>query len=83
MTNQQITEALMSLVPDAKWVLVGDDYEDIEWIEGNKPTIKEIESEIKALPAKREALAKEQEAKRADILQRLGLTEEEAKLLLS
>lgn len=60
MINNQITEALRNLVPDAEWSLIGDNYEDLVWYsDGNKPTKTQISTEIANLEAKK--LAKEQE----------------------
>ncbi len=84
MTNEQIVKALSNLKPTAEWTLVGDDYSNLVWLSsGNPPTIAEIEAEIAALPAK-EATAKAQRAaEKVALLARLGITEDEAKLLLS
>jgi hypothetical protein len=48
-----ITNALKSLRPGAEWMLVGDNYNDIRWLEKpvyeggqRKPTIEEVEVEV-------------------------------------
>ena len=51
-----ITNALKSLRPGAEWMLVGDNYNDIRWLEKpvyeggqRKPTIEEVEVEVARL----------------------------------
>jgi hypothetical protein len=84
MNSNEISLALLNLAPKAEWSLSGDKYEDIVWLsEGNAPTLSEIESEIALLPQK----AAEAEATKASdktaLLAKLGITAEEAALLLS
>jgi hypothetical protein len=84
MTNEDIRLALESLLPDAKYSLAGDDYENIEWVSDfEKPTIEEIEAEIKLLPKKKAAEIKAKETAKAALLTKLGITADEAALLLS
>jgi len=78
-------KAIQLLRPTSQFVIKEEDYSTIEWheLEGNAPTLKEIEA---AIPLVKKAESDElaaKEAKRAEILSRLGLTEDEAKLLLS
>ena len=46
-----ITHALQSLKPGAEWVLRGDDYTGLEWLDSSqtKPTETEINSKISSL----------------------------------
>lgn len=46
--NDKITNALLSLRPNAQWTLLGDDYADIDWLDTvqTKPTLAEVEAEI-------------------------------------
>ena len=51
-----ITNALQSLRPGAEWMLIGDNYNDIRWLEKpvyeggqRKPTIEEVEVEVARL----------------------------------
>lgn len=81
----KIVEAIRSIRPNSEFAIHGGDLDNIEWhvIEGEIPTKKEIEQAVKDLVAAE--LTKEQEkasAKNA-ILERIGLTAEEATLLLS
>ena len=48
-----ITNALQSLRPGAEWMLIGDNYNDLKWLEKpvyeggqRRPTIEEVEAEI-------------------------------------
>jgi hypothetical protein len=84
MDNLTISKALLNLVPGALWTLRGDDYANLEWeSEGNPPTLAEIESEISKLTTKEKAEADKAEADKAALLAKLGITADEAKLLLS
>ena len=78
MTNEEITIALLTIAPDAQWRLQGDDYSDIEWYsETKKPTITQIRNAITNAEA---AAAQKLLAKQA-VLDRLGITEDELRLL--
>ena len=48
-----ITHALQSLKPEAEWVLRGNDYSGLEWIDSSqtKPTETEVTNKIAALDA--------------------------------
>ena len=75
-------EVLAMLIPDGGWVISGEEYEGIEWIEAKPITKEEFEAgfaKLKALKEKQEAEAK---AKKDALLERLGITADEAKLLL-
>ena len=80
-----IVQAIKKLRPNAEFSFRGEDYSEINWIvlEGNPPTYKEITDAIKLV--KKEEIA-DNEAKvqaKAALLDRLGITADEAKLLLS
>ena len=77
--NYKITIALSKLRPNAEWILNGDDYANLEWLDKNQimPTWEEVLNEINN-PTPDPSLAL-----KADLLTRLGITEDEAKLLLS
>lgn len=80
MNHKDIINALSIIRPNAEFVLRGG---EIEWFdESEKPTIQEIEQGFEMyLIAKTEAES-EAQAKRQALLDRLGITEEEARLLL-
>lgn len=77
------SEVLQMLIPTGGWFITGDDYEGIQFLEC-KPITKE---EFEAGFAKADAWKAEQEAKaaadKAALLAKLGITADEAKLLLS
>jgi hypothetical protein len=84
MTHELIIKALKNLVPNAEWTLSGDDYADLIWLsEGTPPTLEAIETEIEKIPAKTAAALKEVQDAKAALLTKLGITAEEAVLLLS
>lgn len=78
------TEVLQLLRPNGGWVISGEDFDSIRWDDDAKPLTK---TEFNAGFGKAdEAIAKVQadkQAARAALLEKLGITEEEAKLLLS
>ena len=64
--NYTITEALILLKPEARWVCRGDTYAGLEWLDEKqtKPTESEIVDEKTRLTARRDDLA--YRGKRAD-----------------
>ena len=79
MTNRQIADALLRLCPNAEYTLVGDNYDDINWLSDiPKPTKADLTAEI----AKEPEIASAKEASKAALLERLGITADEAALLL-
>jgi hypothetical protein len=84
MTNLEIVKALISLKPNAEWTISGDNYENLIWLSNGKPpTLAEIEAEIALLPAKESAVLVTKNAEKAALLERLGISDDEAKLLFS
>lgn len=79
-----ISQILTLRYQGQEWVLRGEEYEGLEWLsDSQKPSL----AELKALWPSVQAEVKQQEAdriaKRQELLDRLGITEDEAKLLLS
>ena len=76
-------EVLNMLIPNGGYVAVGEDYEGIRFIECEPITKKQWQDGF----AKYDAWKAEQDAAKANaksaLLDRLGITEDEAKLLLS
>ena len=70
------------LIPDGGWVLVGDEYEGIDFVECNPITKKQFTDGF----AKYDAWKAEQDATKATakaaILDRIGLTADELKTIL-
>lgn len=80
MTNAEITQAILNINPKAEFILRGDDLSGLEWLGKDKqPTDAAILAEVDLLP-QREA---EKVAAKDAILAKLGLTPDEAKLLLA
>jgi len=76
-------DVLSMLIPTGGWVITGDDFEGIQFLEA-KPITK---AQFNAGFAKVDAYKAEQDAAKetakAALLDRLGITADEAKLLLS
>jgi len=74
-------QAIQSLRPNVEWTMNGDDVENIIWHTANvEPlTIAEVEAEIERL----EAVEQSKLSAKSALLDRLGITAEEANLLLS
>ena len=76
-------DVLMMLAPNKGWVIYGDDFDSIKWIKGEPITKTEFEAGF----TKVDAWKAEQDAKaasdKAALLTKLGITADEAKLLLS
>ena len=84
MNHSNIVKALESLVPATQWTISGDDYADLVWLStGNPPTLAAIEAEIALLPVKEKTKADKADADKAALLAKLGISSDEAKLLLS
>ena len=77
-------EVLEMLIPTGGWVIYGDDFNSIIYDEGVKPiSKKEYTDGFAKVDAFKAAEAEAKAAQRQAILDRLGLTSEEAALLLS
>lgn len=79
-----LSKAIFNLRPNAEFSYIEEDYSTIKWdvLDGDAPTQEEINDEIKRIKANEIADAEAKIIARQAILDRLGLTEEEAKLLL-
>jgi len=80
-----LVKAIRLLKPNAEFSFQEDDYSTIKWdiLEGKAPTQEEINKAIIEVKAKEIAAAEAKTAQRQAILDRLGLTSEEAALLFS
>jgi hypothetical protein len=78
-------KAIRKLKPTAEFSFQDNDYSTIKWdvLEGDAPTQAEIDAAIEQVKADEITEATEKAAKREALLSKLGITEEEAKLLLS
>ena len=76
-------EVLEMLIPSGGWAITGDDYSGIQFLEATPITQAQFEAGF----AQYDAWKAEQDAKAASdkeaLLARLGITADEAKLLLS
>jgi hypothetical protein len=79
-----LVTAIFNLKPNAEFVIHENDYSTVEWdvLEGTAPTQAEIDAEIVKIKAKEEADKTAKAADKAALLERLGITAEEATLLL-
>jgi hypothetical protein len=80
-----LSEAIKSLRPTAEFSYTDDDYSTIKWdvLDGQAPTQSEIDSAIAKIKADEITEAKSKATEKASLLNRLGITADEAKLLLS
>jgi len=83
--SANLGRAIFSLRPGSEFVLENHDYSTIEWIklDGKAPTAKEVEAEMLRIEAEDAATEANKTVAKAALLERLGITEEEARLLLS
>lgn len=80
-----LIQAIKKLKPNAEFSFQNDDYSTIKWdlLDGVAPTQKEIDTAIEQVKADQIAEAEAKETAKADLLAKLGISAEEAKLLLS
>jgi len=85
MNANDIVKAIKLIKPESEFSFQETDYSTIKWdvLEGEAPTWAEIEAAHLEVKAAEEAAKAEAAAKRQALLDRLGISEEEAKLLLS
>jgi len=83
--NDLLIKAITKLRPLAEYSFTEDDYSTVKWyvLDGEAPTQKEIDAAIKEVEADQIAEAQAKATQRQAILDRLGITAEEAQLLLS
>jgi hypothetical protein len=79
-----LAAAIDQLVPNAEYTFTDNDYSTIRWIkiEGNAPTQAEIDAKIEEIKAKEITDKAAKATAKAELLAKLGITAEEAKLLL-
>lgn len=70
--------------PDAEWTLNGEEYEGLTWLSStDKPTKQELDALWDSTIADVESIKQAQADAKAALLERLGITQDEAKLLLA
>lgn len=80
-----LDRAILKLKPNSQFTYSNRDYSTIQWhvIEGKAPTKTEIEAAIKQLKIDDEQETLNKATAKAALLDRLGITADEATLLLS
>jgi len=80
-----LTQAIRLLKPNSEFVFYDNDYSTIIWhtLDGDAPTQKEIDVAIEQIKAEEAQAAATKATAKAALLTQLGITEEQAKLLLS
>jgi len=83
--TQLLVEAIRNLKPSSEFVITEADYSTIEWhiLEGTAPTKAQVTAEITKIKAADLTAEADHQASKAALLARLGITEDEAKLLIS
>jgi hypothetical protein len=83
--NNYLEKAIKYLKPTAEFVIFDNDYSTIIWhqLEGDGPTQAEIDEAIEQVKADEIAEAQAKAAQKAALLERLGISEDEARLLLA
>ena len=75
-------EVLSMLIPTGGWAITGDDFSGIEFLEADPITETEFNAGFSKVDAFKAAAEAKRLADKAALLERLGITEDEAKLLL-
>ena len=80
-----LTLAILFLRPGSEFSYLDNDYSTIQWhiLEGQAPTQAEIDAAIEQIKASEAAEEAAKASAKAALLDRLGITEDEARLLLS
>ena len=79
-----LSKAIKKLKPTAQFSFTDDDYSTIKWdvLDGDAPTQSDIDEAIEQIKADEITEATTKAAAKAALLERLGITQEEANLLL-
>lgn len=76
-------DVLNMLLPNGKFIITGNDYDSIIWFDDNKISKNEFEAGFEQYDGWLQNQLQSQKATKQAILDRLGITDNEAKLLLS
>jgi hypothetical protein len=79
----KVGDVLKMLIPQGGWAYLGDDFEGIQFIDCEPITKKQFEEGLKVVDAWKSAKEADRVAAKNAILDRLGITAEEAHLILS
>ena len=79
-----LVAAIKLLKPNSEFSFMDNDYSTIKWdvLDGDAPTQAEIDQAIEQVKADEIVEAEAKATKRKALLSRLGITEEEARILL-
>jgi hypothetical protein len=82
--DNYLTKAIQKLKPTAEFSYTNDDYSTIKWdvLDGDAPTQAEINAAIEQVKADEITEAATKATARQALLTKLGITQEEAQLLL-
>jgi hypothetical protein len=84
MNHSEIVKAIFFINNESSFRLSGDDYSKIEWFsDWDKPTLKELQDALPLAIAAENAKITNDALNKAAVLERLGITADEARLLLS
>ena len=80
-----LAKAIFKLKPTAQFSISNNDYSTVKWdvLEGDAPTQTEIDTAIEQIKTEEAQAEASKAAAKAALLAQLGITEEQAKLLLS
>ncbi len=80
-----LVKAIKLIKPESEFTFQEEDYSTIKWIvlEGQAPTQAEITAAIEQVKANEITEAAAKATQKAALLERLGITEDEARLLLA
>jgi hypothetical protein len=80
-----IVRAIHSLRPGSEFSFTENDYSTIKWdvLDGEPPTQSEIDAEIEQIKIKDTQQNQQKELDKLELLGKLGITEDEFKLLFS
>jgi hypothetical protein len=83
--SNYLGKAIRKLKPNSEFSYSNNDYSTIKWdvLDGNAPTQAEIDAAIEQVKADEIAEAEAKAQAKAALLTRLGITEDEARLLLA
>jgi len=79
------TKAISRLKPEAQYVITNDDYDTVIWheLDGVAPSKEELEEVMEQIKAEETKAQADKSSAKAALLDRLGISQDEAKLLLS
>jgi hypothetical protein len=85
MKSEYLVKAIRKLKPNSEFSFTESDYKSIKWdvLEGTAPTEAQINSAIEQIKADELTEIETKATQKAALLAKLGITDDEAKLLLS